>query len=271
MQAIRAHERNDNAARATTLARDLQATYREDANATSFARTILEKNESTLVRVEVSCDEDCKLDVDGKLEEHLTFYVAPQAAHHLIATFATGSQSADVQAEAGEAKEVTFVAPPPPPAPLLATTRTPEEIAPADSGRPPLPPLFTWIGLGVTMALGAATVVSALDAQSGVENFENTATMARSCMPEDDTRCVNLRTQARQLLDDGQGRELRTNILIGATAVAAVGTSVLAFALTDWSGGNERAHNAVSRGRPSLSLRLAPTIGGAATVLEGRF
>jgi hypothetical protein len=80
-----------------------------------------------------------------------------------------------------------------------------------------------------------------------------------------------LEARAASLLDAGQARETRTNIFIGVTAAAAVGTSVLAFALTDWSGSGERAHNAPSRARAGMGLRVVPQLGGATTVLEGRF
>jgi hypothetical protein len=95
-----------------------------------------------------------------------------------------------------------------------------------------------------------------------------------------DPVCVDKIDNANNLLDDGKSRELRTNILIGATAAAAVGTGVIAFFFTDWSGGGEKAQNQASqrRGlreiramstRPTIELQAWP--GGAATVLKGRF
>jgi hypothetical protein len=274
MQAIRAHERNDNAARATTLALELQTSYRDDNNAANFAHVILDKNSPSFVRVQVACDEDCKLDVDGKLEEHLTFFVVPDVPHALVATFETGSQSEQVQGAAGETKDLSFTAPPAPPVPALSLSGGKQETTQDRSAKPPLPPLFTWIGIGVTVALGAATIISAVDAKAGVPEYEKAASMSRDCVSAGAMNCSTLEAHAAALLDAGQSRETRTNILIGVTAAAAVGTGVLAFALTDWSGGSEREHNTASRahtGLRRLALRVEPRLGGATTVLEGRF
>jgi hypothetical protein len=94
-----------------------------------------------------------------------------------------------------------------------------------------------------------------------------------------DQACSAKIDTANNLLEDGKSRELRTNILIGATAVAAVGTGVIAFLFTDWSGGDEKAQNQAARGRglratrdkPTPTIELQAWPGGAATVLKGRF
>ena len=52
--------------------------------------------------------------------------------------------------------------------------------------------------------------------------------------------CVGLHTKAKNLLDDGQGKETRTTVLWVATGVAAAATGVIALFLTDWSGENEK-------------------------------
>jgi len=273
MQAIRAHEKNGNNARATTLALELQSTYRADANSSEFAQGVLDRHAAALVRVQVSCDEDCKLDLNGKLQEYLTFFVIPDERHRLTATFETGSKAAAFQGAAGETKELTFAAPPAPPVkPISIIQDTPAEST-SGSGKKPLPPLVTWIGLGVTAALGAATAISGVDALNGVKPYENAAKAWNECtalMPQPGA-CATQETNAKELLDKGRSRELRTNILIGATAVAAVGTGVIALLLTDWSGSEEKAQNARSGARSFTRLQLAPLPGGVSTVLEGRF
>jgi hypothetical protein len=273
MQAIRAHERNDNAARASTLALELASTYPQDAAANEFATTVLNKHASALLKVQVTCDEDCKLDLDGKLQEYLAFFVAPDVTHKLTATFATGSKVSEVVGAAGETRDLSFEAPAPPPV-------TPIVVHPLDEtldhgARPPLSPVFTWIGVGLTVALGAATIVSGLNAKAGVPDYEKAAKASRECMTMGKANCTTLAADAAARLDDGQGRELRTNVLIGVTAAAAVGTGVIAFVLTDWSGGEEKAQSASARSAArnswSARLRLEPRWGGAATVLEGQF
>ena len=273
MQAIRAHEKNGNSARATTLALELQSTYRDDASTGEFAQGVLDKYAGSLVRVQVGCDEDCKLDLDGKLQEYLTFFVSPDERHRLTATFETGSKSASFQGAAGETKDLTFAAPPAPPVkPISIVPETPSDESAGHDGKP-LPPLATWIGLGVTVALGAGTAISGIDALNGVKPYEDAAKAWNECTATmmQPGACATEETNAKNLLDKGRSRELRTNILIGATAVAAVGTGVIAFLLTDWSGSGEKAQNARSGERAYTRLQIAPLPGGISTILEGRF
>ena len=284
MQAIRAHEKGENFPRAATLALELQTSYRDDAAAADFSQEILGKYGAALVKVSVSCDEDCKLDVDGKLEEYLSFYVTPVDDHTITATFETGSKALKLQGEAGETKDLAITAPPAPPLKAVAMAPTSAPSSEQDDDPAPLPPIVTWIGLGLTVALGGATVASGIHALDGVPAFEEAVSAADPCldMPMSgwDQSCVQKVDKANELLEDGQSRELRTNILIGASIAAAVGTSVIAFLFTDWSGGDQKRQNQASQGRDlreTRSTRETPTLelhawpGGAATVLKGRF
>jgi hypothetical protein len=282
MQAIRAHERNDSAARAATLALDLQTTYREDTSAAAFAQSILDKTSGSLLRVQVTCDEDCKLDLDGKLEEHLTFFVSPDRPHQLVATFETGSQSAEIRGAAGETKELSFAAPPAPTREPIAGGGDATQPSRTGKSHPPLSPVVTWIGVGVTVALGVATIVSGVDTTSKVPGYEKAANEYKVCTTVPTNSCEREGNTAKSLLEAGQGRETRTNILIGVTAAAAVGTSVLAFALTDWSGSPASHPDRDTRDQGAqpepaarhhwfAGLSIVPQVGGAATVLKGRF
>jgi hypothetical protein len=214
----------------------------------------------------VICNEDCKLDLDGQLREFMAFFVTPDTSHHLIATFESGSKSVDLQGAAGEKRVAQFSAPPPP---LLAassgSSRDSESSAGATQGRAPLPPLATWIALGVTAAVGAATIVSGVDARAGVPGYEKAATAYTNCRRTPDADCKDFESKAGTLLKSGQSRELRTNVLIGVTAAAAVGTAVIAIFFTDWSGDREKPESA------SMRLRLEPRPGGVVSVLEGQF
>jgi hypothetical protein len=272
MQAIRAHEKGENFPRAATLALELQTSYREDNGAVEFSNEIIGKYTATLVKVEVSCDEDCKLDVDGKLEEYMKFFVEADDEHTVTATFETGSKALKVQGSAGETKDLTIAAPPPPPIKPVSITSSTSASSDRDSGRKPLPPLVTWIGLGLTVALGGVTVASGVHALNGVPAYKDAVSAAEPClaMPVStrDPACNSRIEDANNLLEDGKSRELRTNILIGATALAAVGTGVIAFLLTDWSGDSEKAQNQAAR-VPRFDVIALP--GGAATVLKGRF
>jgi len=275
MQAIRAHEKSDNYTRAATLAIELQRSYRDDPSAAEFADEVLQKHAGTLLKVEVSCDEDCDLNVDGKIEDYLTFFSQPGIEHTVTAMFATGSKTLSVQGAAGETRELTFEAPAPPPvAPVITMEPMTGTKDTGSEERPPLPPLATWIGLGITVALGGATVGAGVYALNGVPAYEKAAEAAAAdgCRSMDNPTedCLNKIARAEDLLNDGRSRQLLTNILIGATAVAAVGTGVIAFLLTDWSGGDQEAQNA-RKARGITRVELQPQPGGAVGVLKGQF
>ncbi|HKP60566.1 MAG TPA: hypothetical protein VJV78_27755 [Polyangiales bacterium] len=264
MQAIRAHEHAENHTQAATLALELAVTYSGQPQAEEYAKTVLANNASKLLQIRVSCDEDCKLDVDGKLQEYLAFFETPGVPHVLTATFETGSKTTRVQGEAGETREVRFEAPPPPPAPPVVGIKGQTQQSDSGTSGRPLPPLVTWIGAGVTGAVLAVTIWSAVDMYAGVDEYDKAADAARDCPEPQSTECMRLANQANDLLEAGQSREIRTNILIGATALAAVSTGVIALFLTDWSSGE-------SREDARLGLRIEPRPGGLQTSLMGRF
>jgi len=95
----------------------------------------------------------------------------------------------------------------------------------------------------LTVGAGAALIWSGLDALAGVDDYEDDPT--------------------QEALEEGQTKERRTNILIGATAGAAAVTLLLA-ALTDWGGGDEGRE-------PAVSARATVLPSGGAAIVEGRF
>jgi hypothetical protein len=265
MQAIRAHEHAENHTRAGTLALELQNTYATESQATDYAKSVLAATAPKLLLIQVTCDEDCKLDVDGKLQEFLSFFDTPSRPHVLTATFETGSKTTRVQGEAGQTRDVRFDAPPPPPTPPIDFSADATQSKDGGTAGRPLPPLVTWIGIGVTGAVLGATIVSAVDMYNGVPGFKRIAEQSRNCPTPGSGNCVPLARNADNELEKGQSRELRTNILIGATAFAAVSTGVIALFLTDWSS-RDGATNS-----ETLGLRVEPRPGGLSTTLEGRF
>jgi hypothetical protein len=117
--------------------------------------------------------------------------------------------------------------------------------------------------LGATVALGAVTVWSGIDANSGVGAYESAARTANSPGINDGSSPTPAE-QARALLDEGQSKERRTNILIGVTAAMATGTAVLGV-FTNWK----------KESRQAASRRVEPSIGighkGGAFAIQGRF
>jgi hypothetical protein len=272
MQAVRANQRAERFARAATLALRLKQDYADVPQASDYADGVLNDLSAQFVRVDVTCDVDCKLDLDGKLQEFRSFFLEPGSKHTVVATFETGSRTEEVSGEAGSTQSVNFVAPPPPP---NQPDKPEVDRDPGDGTEPmkdederkPLAPLYTYIGAGVTGALLIGTIVSGVSASAGVSDYEAAAKKATACVPADSAKCKPLYDDAKKLLSDGESKETLTNILIAATAVVGVGTGVIALFLTDWSG--EPDDGAATEG--DASLRVVPTIGGAYGVIEGRF
>ena len=244
LQAVRAHYKAGNSVRAANLALQLRDEYPNDARSSEVAESIIASTKSTSVLVESNCEKQCTLELDGALIQHPTFFVTPDVEHSLKAAFDNGETSTYVQGAAGDVKNVA-IAPPAPPPP------------------PPVPRWAFFSSLGATVALGAVTVWSGIDANDGVSAYESAARTANSPgingggspTPEQ---------QAQSLLDEGRQKERRTNILIGVTAGMAATTAVLGV-FTNWKG----------KPRETAAKRLEPSIGvgakGGSIAVKGRF
>lgn len=109
------------------------------------------------------------------------------------------------------------VAPPPPKPP------------PPPPPPPPGPsPLWFYVGAGLTAVVGGVTVWSALDTQKAFDAYERD-------LPRLDQREVDAR------VSEGHDKELRTNLLIGATALAAAGTAAVGLFVVDWGSKKEQS------------------------------
>lgn len=263
IQAIRSHERAGNHARAGTLALRLQDEYAGEKNAVEHAEKVLENVQDDYFRLDVECS-GCEVELDGKLQAGRAFLLEPATPHRIIAHFETGDVRKEVRGEAGQSRTLELEAPPPSEEPAVALG--PEGAAEAESEEHelfldgPLPPLVTYVAGGVTLALAGVLTWSSIDTLAGVDTYDDAAA---ECMVRDTPEC----DRARTLLEEGEDKELRTNILIGATAAAAVGTAVTALFFTDWSGKQEHADPG-----PSVRGAVVPIVsGGARAVVEGRF
>lgn len=76
--------------------------------------------------------------------------------------------------------------------------------------------MVVWVGAGLTAVSAGVLVWSGLDTLSARDAYVNAPTESG--------------------YNDGVGRELRTNVLIGVTAALGVATAAGALFLTDWSG-----------------------------------
>ncbi|MBX3274445.1 MAG: hypothetical protein KF729_29540 [Sandaracinaceae bacterium] len=226
VQATRAHQRAGNEQRAATLALRLQALYPDDRTARTTAQRALAAARRFL-RVDVTCDGECAIEVGGAIMGHTSFFLDPGAEHRVTAEFETGRVTQTAAGAAGETVSLAFEAPAP-----VAREPEPEPDEPRDRAAPEPPaaepqrggggvPLaVTVTALVVTAGLGGVLIWSGLDALDGVGAYEANPTA--------------------EGLADGRSREERTNWLIAGTAVAAAATFVLML-FTDWGGGEPDA------------------------------
>jgi tetratricopeptide (TPR) repeat protein len=244
LQAVRAHFKAANSIRAADLALELRDEYPNDARSREAAEAVIERVAPKNVLVHAQCEQACTLELDGALTRHDSFFVTPDVDHVLKAAFDTGEASTSVHGEAGTEKRITIAAPAPPPP-------------------PPVPRWAFFSSLGATVALGAVTVWSGVDANRGVSEYEAAARTASSPGINNGGSPTPAQ-QAQQLLEEGQAKERRTNILIGVTAGLAVTTAVLGV-FTNWKG--EKRDVAHKRVQPAVGV----THKGGALSIQGRF
>lgn len=244
VQAVRAHHKAGNSIRAANLALQLQDEYPGDARSKQVTSAVVGAVKPENVLVEARCERRCTLEIDGALVQHPVFFVSPDVEHSLKAAFDNGETSSFVQGAAGATKKITLAAPAPPPP-------------------PPIPRWAFFSSLGATVALGAVTAWSGIDANNGVDAYESAA-RAASSPGINNGSSPTPEQQAQALLEEGQQKERRTNILIGVTAGMAVTTAVLGV-FTNWKGESREATS--RRIEPSVAVS---TKGGGLTI-KGRF
>ncbi|MBN1654984.1 MAG: hypothetical protein JXA30_14540 [Deltaproteobacteria bacterium] len=275
IQAIRSHMYAKNEMRAATLAIQLNDEYPNEPAAVQYANEILGEHEKKFLRIDVSCDR-CKVDLNGTLQEYLSFFVEPNTSHTLIAHFDTGDVEKEVLGQAGETQRVVFEPP---------GEQTERDIGPGESTGPdgsvfptsergeqlkdegkPLSPIFTYIGAGITVGLGVAAIIAAVDMYSGKKEYEDKAAEYQRVVDaqgENSPEAKKIYDEADELLDAGETKEIVTPILIVSTATFAAATGVIALFFTDWSDDEKEERE--------LSTSVAPFSNGAYISLRARF
>ena len=238
---------------AAVRAEELLERYPNDAKSTELANQTLDEAAKKLMRYEVTCRPSaCNLLVDGAAasadakERHLV-YLTP-GKHDLKATFGRAQTDAQpAEGSAGSRGSIAFDAPPEsqePPAGAAAVAAG--DTGPMDQGTGSKRGLSPWYFIGgaiATAGLGAATIWSGLDVLSAHDDYQKHPTQAG--------------------YDDGRSRELRTNVLIGATSVVGAATVVLAL-FTDWGGKSaDTAKTGVHATACVTSTSATLVIGGA--------
>jgi tetratricopeptide (TPR) repeat protein len=196
------------------------------------ARVERDQAERSLALIELEADVQAEVRIDGRLVAGRPPRQRVNPGKHRVVVVARGKQTVDrvVELREGERLLITLD---------VAREQAIGEPAGAPAAeRPPArgpSPWWFYGGIGLTAVLGGVTVWSALDTQAAYDAYsEDLASL--------DQRQVDERVR------DGHSRELRTNLLIGATAVAAAGTAILGAFVVDF-GSSERG----------VSVRVTPS------------
>ncbi len=213
-------------ARAAHHAALLIAEYGDDLASVTLAESILREAEPSLCRLAISCEAPgCSLSTGGRAlsmstaEEHVV-YVTPGELE-LVLSFGAQQVTRRLRAQAGARIDLHVDAPPPPsPTESAVEMRAlaPQKVAASRSRG--WPRLVVYAGAGLTAALGGVTLWSGLDTESAHDDY--------------------VKAPTSEGWDDGRQKQLRTNILLGATAAAALATVAIAVFHTDWSGESSR-------------------------------
>lgn len=220
--AIRARRDAKQPARAATLAAVAQEKYGNDAVTVQLAKETLAETSRALSEYDVECSTPCTIAADGRVVSqsdalrHRVFL--DPGEHDLGVSFQQGgSLSKHVESKKGTATPLAFEPP--------RTTSTPSPMIETSASRPtqkPLGPVVFFAAAGLTVAAGAATIVSGI----ATENDPGPDAVRRQCAGQGPS-CP--------LYQQGQDAETRTNILLGVTIGAAVATAAIGLLFTQWS------------------------------------
>lgn len=225
--AIRARREAKQLARAATDAAHAAERYPDDPNTAQLAREVLAEAAPKLADLTIACSVACSVVADGRVvsfadaTSHRVWF--EPGTHELGIGFSDKSVTRQVELTAGSHPLLRVEPPadePPPPAAPEPPGQVPEQ--PPPPKEKPLPPVVFFVAAGVTVALGGATVFSGLDAKSNP---------GRDAVRD---ACAG-KGESCPLYQDGEAKELRTNVLLGATAGAFVATSVIGLFFTRWS------------------------------------
>jgi hypothetical protein len=255
-------------AKAATLAELIIVRHADNPELVAQAERVIAENSPQLGRIDIFCPEICELVIDlklvhGKGRPLWRVYVEP-GKHTIVANFSKDRDAAiETEAIAGGVYPLTLQATPEPP---KAPTEVPRSLPTGNSKVVPstvapqsrkLKPLYFWVGVGTTVLLGGVTTWSAFDTKynPGKEKVRE--------------ECVGQGTEC-PLYQEGQRKEVRTNVLIGGTLVLALATAVTGIFATDFN----RKSSTPQRGAPNWSLRPVAYVGfDYQTIIgaEGRF
>jgi hypothetical protein len=117
---------------------------------------------------------------------------------------------------------------------------------PAPQQRSGLSPVWFYATASATVLLSAGSIWSGLDVRNAYDHYQGD--LPRLTQAEADAR-----------VEDGHSRELRTNLLLGATVLSAAGTALVGLVLVDW------------KSKPEVASRASLTLGASRAELALTF
>ncbi len=279
--AIRSRRKAGQVDRAATLAELALRQYPTDQKIKELTDEILAETAEELFRITVSCDRPCELVVGstivyGSPAKQRVVYLKP--GEHKVGASWKGypSKSEAVTAEPGEEADVEFTRPAQADEGGTADggvdfdpgddedegyyDQYEDDSAPRDEGPQEksggLPPAVFYVGAATTVVLAGVSTWSYID----TVNNPGKDKVQADCVGQGED-CPTWQ--------EAKKKELRTNILLGATGVVGVATIVVA-AVTDWGGGDDGEDDSSE----SSGFRVEPWIGigqGATVGAFGRF
>jgi hypothetical protein len=244
--AIRARNEAGQGSRAATLAAQALERYPGDEATVKLAKDTIAQVEPLVQTLKISCASPCVLafgthSVPGEANTRWTVYLDPGKVTFAASFFGGASAQHEVNAVAGASRELRFEPQEAPskkpatpavvtPAPVKSAAPEKGELPPAEPPETPpdqppskgLHPAFFFAGLAATAGVGGVTIWSAVDTATnpGPDYVKQVCAGQGESCPEYQT---------------GRSKQLRTNILIGATAGTAAVSLVLAI-FTNWHG-----------------------------------
>jgi hypothetical protein len=255
-------------AKAATLAELVLVRHPDNSELVAQAQATISAHSAELSRIDIECKTRCELVIDQKLvhgfaKTEWRVYLDP-GRHEVVANFEEEREAvAQTEVVVGQTTTLTLEAPAPTAVPPAEPPKVASVVAPPavdvtpEKPRHGLPPTVFWIGVGATAVLGGVTVWSGIDTATnpGPDAVREACVGQGSSCPE---------------YQEGRRKQLRTNLLLGGTALMAVATAVTGIFVTDFS----RTSSSPQRGAPNWSVRPVASIGlGQAAMLgaEGRF
>ncbi|MGE0790403.1 MAG: tol-pal system YbgF family protein [Sandaracinaceae bacterium] len=240
-RAMQSQLRAGHTLRAVNLALRLVGEFPDAEPQASAASAILAEHGASYVRLDLDC-ETCIFAIEGRVRTFHQVMLEPNTDHRLVVERGDARQEHTLRGAPGERLRVGA------PAELVRVLtveeRPPGGSAPSpdpsvDAGTDGLDPWVFGVGVGLTVVAASILVWSGIDTLDGLDAFNHMPT--------------------RPAFEEGEAKELRTNVLIVVTSSLAALT-LLAALFTRWS-----------PGRAPIALSFAFDASGAMGWVAGRF